>query len=148
MKRLSSHRLLRVVLRLAAWFIALAVALFPAFVASRNLPHTVSLFELGRLLYANGHFADFYFAGMIMSAFSLSNLWENIITKFLWDTIESGTKTIAILAAAIFPLFLIFLFYGLMTYMTLIRDEIILSPDEVNFDVWVIIVVLLVSLGT
>jgi uncharacterized membrane protein len=133
----------RVGARATSWIITIAVAFFPAFV-SADFPLSANLFEVARAAYDKNHFHDFYFAGMVLSVFSLSNLWDSFT---LGENIAAKAKKVwRFFARLIYAFFIIVLVYGVWEYISIRRE--IISPQELNRDVWLLIIVLIVSLGT
>jgi hypothetical protein len=137
--------------RVTSWFIAIAVAFFPAIVsaASRLSPN---LFAMAEAANAKAHFHDFYFGAMVISAFSLSNLWDSFAG---WETVPTAedkklSRLLAKLwkpvARLIYAFFFIVVFYGGWEYFSI--RETIVSAEELNRCVWLLIIVLVVSLGT
>lgn len=135
----------RVCARVTSWAIAIAVAFFPAIVsaASRISPN---LFGMADAINSKYRFHEFYFAGMVISVFSLSNLWDSFS---VWERVpEAEDKRLLwrLFARLTYAFFIIVLFYGVWEYVNI--KEIRVPEDELNRLVWLMIVILIVSLGT
>jgi hypothetical protein len=132
------RRLVRLTARATGWIITIAVAFFPAFVASGDSWPSLNLFKVAAAVNDKGHFREFYFAGMVISVFSLSNLWDSLDVpqNVQWKPFTN----------LIYAFFIIILFYGIWEYIRI--DETFLSPESLSRDVWIVIVVLVVSLFT
>jgi uncharacterized membrane protein len=134
----------RLTARAASWFITIAVAFFPAFVAGGDSWLSLNLFKVAAAVNDKGHFRELYFAGMVISVFSLSNLWDNIGIRR--DTPDRAKIAWRPLTNLIYGFFVIILFYGIWEFIRI--DETYLSPEELVRDVWILIVVLIVSFFT
>jgi hypothetical protein len=143
------YMLVRIGARVAIWAITIAVAFFPA-LTSGDAPISLNPFEIAGAVNEKGHFSEFYFGGMVISVFSLSNLWDSIITRALWQTIPVKAtkvwKATVGLTVLVFPFFLIVVVYGMARYIRI--NGIILSQEEVTRDVRLLMLMVIVSIST
>jgi predicted ferric reductase len=134
----------RVGARAISWGITVAVAFFPAFVGS-DYRFSLNLFALAAAANDKGYFHDFLFAGMVISVFSFFNLWDSFSVREKNAEFEYE-KFWKFFARLIFAFYIIVLIYGMTEYRD-IREKVV-SGDELIRVVWLLITVLIVSLGT
>src|SRR6266436_3383466 len=77
--RLQRHRILSCFFRPTLWFLAIAVALFPALQVSKASIFDFDIAEMAKLTNAAGFFRDFFFITIVIAILAISNMLDGVL---------------------------------------------------------------------